>query len=167
MAASEDERKVSVNHTRPADIRFTAGQQNAGQINNVARDQYLQAIYQQRESFLREVASSRTRAKRLFWLGFLMFAVGGGAFAWMVIRFISRINELDPAEQPPVSELWGEQVGGIPVGLIGWAVAAVGMLTMIVGVVLHVIATSRQRRTVSQPVIPPEWWGAHQSYPPR
>ena len=156
-----------MNRNRPADIRFTAGQQNADQINNVARDQYLQAIYQQRESFLREVASSRTRAKRLFWIGFLLFAVGGGAFAWMVIRFISRINELDPAQQPSATEVWGEQVGGIPLGLIGWAVAAVGMLTMIVGIVLHVIATSRQRRTVSQPVIPLEWWGAFPSHPQR
>ena len=151
-------------HTRPAEIRFTAGQQSADQINNVARDQYVQAIYQQREGFLREVASSRTRARRLIWTGLLLFAAGGGAFAWMVIRFISRVDQLDPAEQPSATELLGEQVGGVPVGLIGWAVAAVGMLMMIVGIVLHVIATSRQRRVVSQPVLPPQWWDAN---PPR
>lgn len=137
--------------------QFTAAQQNAEQINNVARDQYLQAITQQRESFLREVAASRTRAKRLIWFGFLLFAVGGGLFAWMVIRFISRVSELDPAEQPSPSEIWGEEIGGVPLGFIGWAVAAVGMLMMIVGIVLHIVATSRQRRTVNEPVIPPEW----------
>jgi hypothetical protein len=136
---------------------FIAGQQNAGQINNVARDQYLQAIVQQRESFLREVAASRTRTKRLIWFGFILFAVGCGAFAWMVIRFISRVKELDPAEQPSPSEIWGEEIGGIPLGLIGWAVAAIGVLLIIVGIVLHVIATSRQRSTVNQPAVPPEW----------
>jgi hypothetical protein len=137
--------------------RFAAEQQNAGQINNVARDQYLQAIVQQRESFLREVAASRTRAKRLIWFGFLLFAVGGGTFAWMVIRSISTWSKLDPAAQPSFNKVWGEEIGGIPVGFIGWAVGVVGMLLMILGVVLHVIATSRQRRTVNHPVIPPEW----------
>jgi hypothetical protein len=150
-----------MSHARPSEVRFTAGQQRADQINNVARDQYLQAVYQQRESFLREVASSRTRARRLIWTGLLLFAAGGGAFAWMIIRFISRVDQLDPAEQPPATEMFGEQIGGVPVGLIGWAVAAVGALMMIVGFVLHVIATSRQRRTVSQPVLPPEWWGGN------
>jgi FHA domain len=158
-SAATEEGELPMDRTRPADIRFTAGQQRAGQINNVAGDQHLQAIYAQRESFLREIAASRTRAKRLVWLGFLLFALGGGAFAWMVIRFISKVGDLEPGEQPSIGEVWGERVGGIPVGLIGWAVGAVGALMMVVGVVLHVMATSRQRRTVSQPVALDQWGG--------
>ncbi len=156
-----------MDRSQPPDVRFTAGQQRAGQINNVAGNQYLQAIYEQRQSFLREIAASRSRAKRLIWFGFVLFAVGFGAFAWMIIRFIANVGELDASQQPSMSEVWGEQVGGIPIGLIGWAVAAFGVLLMIVGIVLHVMATSRQRRTLSQPVALDPWGGQLHSEPRR
>jgi len=128
-------------------VQFNADQQTAGQINNVGHDQYL---IQQRESFLREVAASKSRAKRVIWIGFTFFVVGGALFAWMVIRFIARVNELDPEEQPSPSELMGEEVGGVPVGLIGWGIGAIGAVVMVVGIVLHIVATSRQRRTLSE-----------------
>ena len=128
-------------------VQFNADQQTAGQINNVGHDQFL---VQQRESFLQQVAASRTRAKRLIVFGFLLFVVGGALFASMVIRFIARVNELDPQDQPAASELLGEQVGGVPVGLIGWAIAGVGTVLMVIGIVLHIVATSRQRRTLTE-----------------
>jgi hypothetical protein len=146
-----------------AGAQFTVGLQNAQQLSNIGRDQYnqyLQTIYAQRASFLREVAASHTRARRLIWFGFLLFVAGGGAFMWTVIRFISRVSDLEPAEQPSPSELWGEDVGGVPLGFIGFGIAFVGVVTMITGIVLHVVATSRQRRIESQPLLPPGVPGA-------
>lgn len=134
---------------------FSMDQQQAGQINNVGRDQYLQAIYAQRESFLRDVAASRTRAKRLIWLGFLLFVGGFGLFAWTIMRAASTVNDADPTEPP--EDFFGPEVGGVPTGFIGWAAAGLGTLLMIVGIVLHVVATSRQRRAVNQPIVMPGW----------
>jgi hypothetical protein len=131
----------------PPAVQFNTDQQTAGQINNVGHDQYL---VQQRESFLREIAASRTRAKRLIGFGFVLFVVGGALFAWMVIRFIARVNELDAEDQPAASELLGQQVGGVPVGLIGWGIAGIGTVLMVTGIVLHIVATSRQRRTMTE-----------------
>ena len=51
-------------------------------------------------------------------------------------------------------EVWGEEIGGIPIGLIGFAVAAIGSVIMIVGIALYIVAASRQRRVVAQPVLP-------------
>jgi len=146
--------------TRPAGD-YAIGQQSGEQINNVAGNQYnqyLRAIYEQRESFLRDIAASRTRARRLAWFGFVLFVVGFGLFGWMVVRFISRVQELTAETQPTLQDLWGEEVGGVPVGFIGFGLAAFGMFLTIVGIVLHVVATSRQRRTVSQPVVPSGPW---------
>ncbi len=48
-------------------------------INNVGRDQhlpYVQHIQQQRESFSREIAATKTKARWLVWLGLFVTVVG-------------------------------------------------------------------------------------------
>ena len=143
--------------------------QNADQLNNVIGsqyNQYLKTVIEQRDSFLRDVAASRTRAKRLIWFGFFLFVVGGGAYLWMIIRFVSETSELGAEDVAAFDELWGEEIGGIPIGLIGFAVAAVGSVIMIIGIALHIVAASRQRRVVAQPVLPiPGGSGPPHHYP--
>lgn len=39
----------------------------------------------------------------------------------------------------------GTSINGIPVFLLGWAAALVGMVLLVVGLVMHIIAASRQR----------------------
>lgn len=137
--------------------QVAVGNQSADQLNNVIGSQYnhyLKTVIEQRDSFLRDVAGSRTRAKRMIWFGFVLFVVGGGAYLWMIIRFMSETAELGAADAAAFDELWGEEIGGVPIGLIGFAVAAVGSVTMIVGIALHVVAASRQRRVVAEPLIP-------------
>jgi pSer/pThr/pTyr-binding forkhead associated (FHA) protein len=137
--------------------QVAVGNQNAEQLNNVIGsqyNQYLKTVIEQRDSFLRDVAASRTRAKRLIWFGFFLFVVGGGAYLWMIIRFISETSELGAEDAAAFDEVWGEEIGGIPIGLIGFAVAAIGSVIMIVGIALHIVAASRQRRVVAQPVLP-------------
>lgn len=131
---------------------FAVDRQEAHQLNNVGGDQYnhyLQTVYAQRDGFLREVAATRTRARILIWTGLLLFIVGFGAFAAMVIQFIAGVpgasSDFNDA-QNPLEEAWGHELGGVPIGFIGWAVGAFGLVVTAIGIVLHVIATARRRR---------------------
>ncbi len=74
-------------HSAPAappdpSVLFDADRQHADNINNINRDQYnqwVQEVRQERENFLITVAATKTRAKRLVVIGFIM--VVGGALA--------------------------------------------------------------------------------------
>ena len=140
-------------------------EQRAGVINNVDRDQYIshvQYVDQQRENFLREVAGTKTKARWLAWTGFLMFVVGFGIFAAADLSFIKGINDAiqNGGEPPPTISPFGREIGGVPFGLAGWALAALGSILLIVGIVLHIVATSRRRRAYRDfPMLPP-WQGA-------
>jgi pSer/pThr/pTyr-binding forkhead associated (FHA) protein len=141
----------------PVAPQVTVGQQQAEQLNNVMGDQYNQyvrTVVEQRQSFMREVAATRTRARRLIWLGFLLYVVGAGAFLWMILRFLS-LDPQDLQDDTAVKDVWGQELGGMPIGFIGFAVAGVGTVVLIVGIALHVVASSRQRRAPAQPLMPP------------
>jgi FHA domain len=125
----------------PTPVRYDIGDQQAGIINNVARDQY---VYQ-RESFLREVAASKTRARRLIAVGALLFVGGFVAMAAVLYQFgvdFSEVmqSDLNASQQPDVPEL------AFPVAVLATLVSGLGVFLMILGVVLHVMATARRRR---------------------
>jgi pSer/pThr/pTyr-binding forkhead associated (FHA) protein len=143
------------------DARFDVGRQQQGHFNNVAGDQYnqyVQQIRQERASFLEEVAGARTRARRLIVLGFLLSLFGGGVYGWVVLRDVASISDLisstsenpDPSFSPNLPRLFGPEVNGIPVGLIGFALAGLGSVLMLVGIVLHISAAARRRRRESE-----------------
>jgi pSer/pThr/pTyr-binding forkhead associated (FHA) protein len=140
------------------------GNQDADYIHYDERQYYwhVQNVNQQRENFLREVAATKTKARWLAWTGFLLFVVGFGIFAAADLNFIKSISDSiqNGYSAPPTTSPLGREVGGIPIGLAGWALAAVGMLLLIVGIVLHVVATSRRKQAYREfPVLPP-WPGA-------
>jgi hypothetical protein len=163
--AAADE--TSAMPVRPAEATAAhhINEQRAEVINNVDRDQYIshvQYVNQQRENFLREVAATKTKARWLAWTGFLMFVVGFGIFAAADLSFIKAIADSfqTGAEPPPGTTPFGKEIGGVPFGLAGWALAALGMILLILGIVLHIVATSRRRRAYREfPVLPP-WQGA-------
>ena len=136
-------------------------EQRAGVINNVDRDQYIshvQYVNQQRENFLREIAATKTKARWLAWTGFVMFVVGFGIFAAADLSFIKGISDAiqNGGQPPPTTSPFGREIGGVPFGLAGWALAAIGMILLVVGIVLHIAATSRRRRAYREfPVLPP------------
>jgi hypothetical protein len=137
-------------------------EQYAGVINNADHLEYVQYVNQQRENFLREVAATKTKARWLAWTGFLMFVVGFGIFAAADLSFIKGISDAiqNGGSPSPATSPFGREIGGIPFGLAGWALAALGMMLLIVGIVLHIVATSRRRRAYRDfPVLPP-WQGA-------
>ncbi|HTT51005.1 MAG TPA: hypothetical protein VMH35_06385, partial [Streptosporangiaceae bacterium] len=80
----------------------------------------------------REAAATRTKARRLAGTGLLMLVVGFGVFA-------------AAADLSPTASLAGREVGGIPVGLAGGALAALGATLLIVGIVLRALAASRRK----------------------
>lgn len=157
----------------PADqpaVRYDIGRQTAGgSINNVGRDQYLsyvQRIEERRESFAREIAATRTKARVLVWLGLALTVVGFVAFGRLVLLMINSIwdlvlggpGDLENFPPPELAELWGEQIGGVNVGLVGFAICAAGQLLLIVGIVLHIVATARRRRVDRDLRVPPPPW---------
>ena len=134
-------------------------------INNAEHLEYrshVQYVNQQRENFLREVAATKTKARWLAWTGFLMFVVGFGIFAAADLSFINGISDSiqNGGQQPPTTSPFGREIGGIPFGLAGWALAAVGMILLVVGIVLHVVAASRRKQAYRDFPVPPPWQGA-------
>ncbi|MEU5894574.1 FHA domain-containing protein [Streptomyces sp. NPDC047461] len=129
--------------------RFDIGAQQADRLSNVAGDQYNYVQQAQRESFFKEIAASRTRARHLIVLGFLLSLVGGGIYGWVILRFIARTNDdisSGSSNFDSSSELLGPKVAGVPVGAVGFAMAAIGSVLMVIGIVLHIVTTSRRRR---------------------
>ena len=137
-------------------VRQDVGWQQAGTINNAGHD--INTFIQQRESFLREVAGSRTRARHLIVLGFLLSVAGYATYAWAILRFAGSDLEEVTADSA-TTQLFGPRVGGVPVGLIGFAVAGIGTLLLIVGIVLHIVATARRRRIERDYPMPAPWPG--------
>jgi hypothetical protein len=131
-----------------AQVSFGIGTQRDGTFHNVAGNQY---IMRERESFLRQVAATRTRARWLITAGFLMLVCGFGLFASGLFGFVNDFNDSwqsavdNPASGP--SDLPGSPITGVT--MLGWALAAGGVFLMVTGIVLHVVAASR-RRTVDR-----------------
>jgi Inner membrane component of T3SS, cytoplasmic domain len=139
--------------------------QQGQQINNVEGLAYIQHVQnvqhvqQQRESFAREVARTRSKARWFVWLGLVILVLGivtttvtGLASVRGIFDAISNQSEPDPSSFDP----FGTTVGGVPVLEIGYAATFLGALMIVVGIVLHVVATAR-RRSVDQryPMPPP------------
>jgi len=137
-------------------VRYDIGQQHGGVISNIGGNQY-NAYVQQRESFLREIAGTKTKARVLAWLGFTFLVSGVIVYGATILRFIKRIGA-DTNPQDP--QLLGPDVAGIPLGVIGLAVALIGMVLLIVGLVLHVSASAKRRRAdrdMPMPYPPPPY----------
>ena len=137
-------------------VRYDVGHQQAEMINNIGRDQFL---IQQRENFLREVAGTRTKARYLILLGFILIVVGFSMFAGGVLSFLNQIPQydgFDTSSEMPTP--FGEDVFGVPSGLLGWALAAAGGFVLVVGVVMHVVATSRRKRVEQNYPDPRSMW---------
>jgi len=126
-------------------VRYDIGSQSHGIFNNVGRDQYIAQVNQQREPFLREIAGTRTKARWLVWLGVLTSVAG---YAWALVIMSSLFTTFGDIARSdsPGDELFSGFVDqmGTYVGAV--AVVAVGNICLIMGIVLHIIATARRRR---------------------
>jgi hypothetical protein len=78
----------------------------------------------------------------------------------MVLGFMSENWSHLPSPGSPGNlepDLSSPALGGVPVGLIGWAAAAIGSGLVFIGIVLHVVATARRRRAEAAYPIPPTY----------
>ncbi len=137
---------------------FNINGQSAGIINNAGRLYNYNRYVQQRDNFLREIAATKTKARWLVWTGFVAFVVGFGIFAAGVLGFIKQAGSAVQTSGG-VTSPFGPDIGGVPSGLLGWALGALGMLLLVVGIVLHIVATSRRRRVDREHPVPPPWPG--------
>jgi len=150
--------------------QFHVGRQQSGSFNNVGGDQYnsyINHIQAQRESFFREVAAARTRARRLIVVGLVLFLIGIGLYLWVFGQTAGRFNDIfsdtsaggDPstAEPPDFGNFFGPNIGGIPLAVLAIAVNSLGGILMVVGLVLHIVAAARQKSfdERTRPVPPP------------
>jgi hypothetical protein len=158
------EPKATMVHTRRAsdgyDIaevksspRFDNGDLQAGTINQAGHD-----INIERENFLREIAATKTKARWLVWTGLLAVVVGFGLFAAGVLGFIKQAGSAVESSGGATSP-FGPDIGGVPSGLIGWALAMLGVLLLVVGIVLHIVATSKRGRADRDYPVPRPWSG--------
>lgn len=128
-------------------VSYRANGQYGQVVSNVGRDQNNSCLIEHRENFLREIAATKTRARWLIWTGSVSFVAGLAILAAGVLGFIKQVSgDVSTGAQPSGITPFGHTVDGIPSGLIGWSMGALGMLLIIVGIVLHIVATSRRRR---------------------
>jgi hypothetical protein len=135
--------------------------QRAGSINNVegVQNNYVQQILHERQSFMREVAATRTRARFFIWLGILMVIAGLGTGFLVVGGSLSFLNGAlgSNGEVEPPTDFFGKDVGGVPLVVVAAALNAFGILLIVIGIVLHVVATARRKdvdRRLPDPRIP-------------
>jgi pSer/pThr/pTyr-binding forkhead associated (FHA) protein len=142
-------------------VRYEIGQQEAQVISNIGRDQYnaqVQQVIQRRDSFMREIAGTRTKARWLVWLGLLLSIAGFAMFAAADLNFLKQIaSDVGSNSTAPPSDPFGRPIFGIPSGLLGWAIAAIGGLMLVIGIVLHIVATSRRKRVERDYPLPMPW----------
>lgn len=126
-------------------VRFDVRDQRAAVINNVARDQI---HIQHRDSLLRDIAAARTRGRWLIIFGFVVSLVGFAMFAGGVLDFIRRVSGMVNSSRPPteIPSPFGADILGVPSGLLGWVLTAIGGVLIIIGIVQHVVAAARRRR---------------------
>ncbi|GAA1976868.1 hypothetical protein [Microbacterium pumilum] len=146
--------------------RFDVHSQSAGAINNVGRDQYtsyVAHIQSQRESFLRDVAATRSKARWLVWLGLLGILAGTSIFLWIFAGYFDAFadafrNMGDPTAFEYVFEAgFGQEIAGVNALIVGLGAAMIGQVMVIVGIILHIVATARRRRVDRELTVPAPW----------
>ncbi|MEV6596404.1 FHA domain-containing protein [Actinoplanes sp. NPDC051346] len=124
-------------------------EQRAGTINMVDGAQYnshYNQVIQQRESFAREIAATRSKATILIVIGFLMVCGGSVTFMIPLLDFMNDFGSVSPQETITGGNFYGPKVGGVSVGLIGFAIGFIGQFVLIAGIVLRVVAAARSRK---------------------
>jgi FHA domain len=148
--------------------RFDMGNQHAAEINMVGGNQYnyqrhFLQVQQVRESFLRDVAAAKSKARALIWTGLLVFVAGLVVYGVVFARAASAIGKglsdafrAGPGDfpQPPDVQIFGPDVAGVPLALVGLFLSAAGLLLIVVGIVLHVTAAARGRKVDQRHPLP-------------
>ena len=116
-------------------------------VNRQHADMIVNQISRERESFARDIAATKTKARILVWLGFLMSVFGAIAF---MVPFLQAMKDSSPTTTAdPLAS--GLSIGGYPILIIGFGAAVVGQFVLIAGIILHIVAASRRRQLLQMP----------------
>ncbi|TDD15983.1 FHA domain-containing protein [Kribbella turkmenica] len=143
--------RYSTSEDAPTAVRYDIGDQRAQTINNVGRDQYVQQVIQQRENFFREIAATKTKARGLIWAGVVVFLAGLAIAVVGWYTYFGQIVDFSSASGMPTQD----DFSGFLVFALGGLVNLIGVLLIIAGTVLHIVATARRRR-VDRELPPPQ-----------
>jgi FHA domain len=131
-----------------APARFDVDEQHGDWISNVGGNQYVVA---ERQSFLREIAAARSRARRIILAGFLLFLAGIAGQMWVLYQYSAGFERVWRASQEDVSSGQPDLPDvALRLAAVSAAAAMLGIVLMVTGLVLHVMATARRRRVDDQ-----------------
>lgn len=145
---------------RPAEMQgwYEIESQHGASISNVAGNQYtsyVQHVRRERESFLREVAATRTKARWLIWSGAFISIFGLVLFGGSLFQFMNHIIEMMRRFPNSVNTPFLPENIMTPVVFVGLALLTLGNILMVVGIVLHIVATSRRKKVDRDLPMPP------------
>jgi hypothetical protein len=150
---------------------FTASSQSGQHLNNVGGDQHNHFEQAAHESFLRELAATRSRANWCTLAGFVLAILGFAAWVAVIFNdFKENLSWFDksqrsiqdqfnpsfpPTSGPPTLTMpsipslpspLGPEIAGVPVGAIALTVFFAGTVLIVVGIVLHIVVVARRRQ---------------------
>ena len=152
---------AGVPHPRGVQPTVPPGRMDFGRIDGSGNDFVIGTqnnFHAARESFLREVAATRTRARAFVWLGVLLVVAGIGTALVVVSGFFSELSDAINSQTvtPPPGSPFDAELGGVPVIVVAAGLEFAGVLMIVIGIVLHVTATARRRDADRRyPVHPP------------
>jgi hypothetical protein len=112
---------------------------------------------------MRDVAATRTKARWLVWLGLLATLAGIGIFLWVFAGYFDAFGDGfremdDPGAFERIGDaFFGQEIAGMNAIIVAVALATIGQVVLLVGVVLHIVATSRRKRVDRELTVPAPW----------
>ncbi len=78
----------------------------------------------------------------------MLFGVGAGTFAAADLSFLKQLAAAirTGTALPSAASLFGREVAGVPLGLADGSLALVGLMLLITGIALYLLAAARRRR---------------------
>jgi hypothetical protein len=126
--------------------QMNVGNQNGSSISNVAHDQYVQNVIHERQSFAKDIASTKTKARYAVWIGIFLVVAGTvvAGLAWH--RFADAVtnSQVGPSSAGEFFRSYSSSL------VIAGVLDLAGGLLIIIGIVLHVVAASRKKQLVSR-----------------
>jgi hypothetical protein len=124
--------------------RFDVGQQSGHSVSNIGRDQYVSQVIATRESFARDVAATKTKARYLVWIGLLVFIAGFVVTLIGAHQYVDNLTTLNDGTSQATADGYFRAYASYALG--GGALCLAGLVSLVIGIVLHVVAASRRKQ---------------------